>query len=166
MKGRDVLVLGGVVFLVLAGREGGVTLESAKYLDVIRKVKRESFPEVEEALVLAIIETESSFLPDAYRDEPGIADASFGLMQVLMSTAAMFGFVGTDDDLKEPETNIRYGMAYLDWLRKQTGGNEEAVIMSYNEGLGNYRNGKRVFGYYSKVKARLEKWRVILGGAQ
>lgn len=144
-------------------------MSSIQYLDIVRRLKRERFPDVEEELTLAIIETESSFDPLAFRGErpwePGLAvynTASFGLMQILPETAAQMGFKGDPDELLDPETNIAYGMAYLSWLKTQFPGNQEAVIMSYNEGPGNYRKGERVWGYYTKVSARAAKWAALL----
>lgn len=131
------------------------------YLSYVRALKG-TFPQVDPALVMAIMETESSFDPNAYKGEPQINDASRGLMQLLFSTAQWLGFTGTVDKLCDPQTNIYFGMKFLQWLYGRCDGNLECIIMSYNEGNGNYRKGKRVWTYYTKVLARLEKWRALI----
>lgn len=65
------------------------------------------------ALVKATIAKESGFNPRAYRAEPGIGDASRGLMQVLYKTAVWLGYRGDPDGLYDPETSIDYGTRYL-----------------------------------------------------
>lgn len=63
------------------------------------------------ASIMAIIEIESSFDPQAYRAEPRLNDGSYGLMQLLGSTARGLGYVPDDlDGLFDPETNISLGM--------------------------------------------------------
>lgn len=119
------------------------------------------YPNVELPLVLAIIETESSFNPSAYRYEAHIKDASYGLMQVLYSTAKWLGFQGKPEELFDVKINLLYGIKYLSWLFNQNI-SLEGVIMSYNEGLGNYKKGKRVYSYYTKVFIRYESWKLIL----
>ena len=108
--------------------------------------------------VLAIIEIESSFNPDAVRHEPHIGDSSIGLMQVLYSTAKDRGLSGGPAALFDPEINIRYGMRQLMWtwtfLRGRLGHDpDEAMwIGAYNAGVGNAIEGRWVRRY-------VEKWR-------
>lgn len=105
--------------------------------------------------VLAIIYVESSFRPWVYRDEPHINDRSIGLMQLLKSTAADRGYIGTESGLYDPETNIRLGMAHLKWgydyLAKRLGRApvEREWITAYNAGVGNVLKGY-TNDYYNK----------------
>lgn len=64
---------------------------------------------VDPALVLAVIHMESGGDPDAYRPEPGIHDASFGLMQLLLGTARGLGFTGPAKALFDPPVNVHLG---------------------------------------------------------
>ena len=82
-------------------------------------------------LLKAVAMTESSLNPRAYRYEEGFwlkymkdkpewahrdpkeVSASYGLMQVLYSTAAMFGFNGPGEDLYNPVYNIKIGAMVL-----------------------------------------------------
>jgi len=68
---------------------------------------------IDPALILAIIHTESNGNPKAYRYERHIEDASRGLMQILYRTAREMGYYGKPQGLYDPETNINYGTKYL-----------------------------------------------------
>ena len=91
---------------------------------------------VPEALVFAVIRTESDF------DSGAVSGAgAVGLMQIMPDT---FGWL-TDEVLFEhleqgmlydPETNIRYGTYYLSYLYDRYG-DWELALAAYNGGLGN-----------------------------
>lgn len=78
-------------------------------------------------LVLAVIETESNFNPEAR--SPKNAQ---GLMQLIPETAARFGV----EDTWDPEQNLRGGMAYLSWLLDHFEGDIELALAGYNAGEG------------------------------
>jgi soluble lytic murein transglycosylase-like protein len=78
-------------------------------------------------LVLAIINTESNFNPNAV--SPKNAQ---GLMQLIPDTAARFKV----RDILDPAQNIRGGMAYLRWLMAYFQGNVVLVAAAYNAGEG------------------------------
>ncbi len=82
---------------------------------------------LEPALVLALIEAESSFDPTAR--SPKNAQ---GLMQLIPATAERFGV----RDVWDPEQNLRGGMAYLSWLLDHFDGNLELALAGYNAGEG------------------------------
>lgn len=118
--------------------------------------------------VLAIIEIESSFRPAAYRAEPQIGDGSYGLMQILYSTAKDRGYAGAPAGLFDPETNIRLGIAHLAWGRDylaRFGAVAEAQwVGAYNAGVGNVRKGYIPAGYVAKWRNARARWRALLGG--
>jgi soluble lytic murein transglycosylase-like protein len=87
---------------------------------------------VDPALVKAIITKESSWNPNAYRAEPGIGDASRGLMQILYNTASGLGYSGPADGLFDPQTNIEYGTRYLASVMGQYG--YPGGVSAYNAG--------------------------------
>lgn len=78
-------------------------------------------------LVLAVIEVESNFNPDALSPK----DAQ-GLMQLIPQTAIRFGVA----DVWDPEQNLRGGMAYLRWLLDHFDGDMRLALAGYNAGEG------------------------------
>lgn len=84
--------------------------------------------------VRAVIMTESSGDPNAYRAEPQINDGSYGLMQLLLRTARGLGYAGTTAGLYDPATNIDLGTKLLRDLRRSYGTNFERVYSAYNSG--------------------------------
>lgn len=80
---------------------------------------------VSPALVLAMIGIESAGKTDAVSSAGAI-----GLMQLIPATAERFG-VG---DSLDPTQNIKGGVAYLNWLMKEFGGDPLMVIAAYNAG--------------------------------
>lgn len=78
-------------------------------------------------LVLAVIEVESNFNPQALSPK-----SAQGLMQLIPATAERFGVA----DVWDPEQNLRGGMAYLKWLMAHFKGDLELVLAAYNAGEG------------------------------
>ena len=114
----------------------------------------------------AIIGTESSFNPRAYRAEPSINDASYGLMQLLVRTARSLGFDGTTEELFDPEVNIMLGAKLIgEELLPRCGATFEAVYSAYNSGsCGKYlsssevaRNVERALVWLGQVQDDLKK---------
>ncbi len=120
-------------------------VKSAKYGDIVKKYAR--LHGVSEALVLAIIQSESSFNPYAVSSIP-----AYGLMQVVPQSAgrdAHRGLHGRDgvptrSQLFDPDTNVRYGTMYLKILHtrylagiRNPQSLEYCVIAAYNTGSGN-----------------------------
>lgn len=92
---------------------------------------------VDPLLVLAVIREESHYLPTAVSS----SDAR-GLMQLLPSTAkwiarSKLGLPYREEDLFEPETNIRLGAWYLGYLLGLFEGDLCKVVAAYNGGQGN-----------------------------
>jgi hypothetical protein len=65
------------------------------------------------ALILAHIKQESNFDEKAYRYEPAINDASYGLMQVLLATAKTMDSSATPEKLFDPAYSIDIGTQYI-----------------------------------------------------
>lgn len=87
------------------------------------------------ALALAIVENESNFYPKAILPEPKIHTASVGLFQILHTTAKSFGFQGSIQDLMDPQTNIRLGLAYLSRCIKERGLSTIQIACCYQAGF-------------------------------
>ncbi len=87
------------------------------------------------AFVMAVIDTESGFEPSAESNA-----GARGLMQIMPDTGAWIAEKldiddFEEDDLYNPETSIRLGVWYLDYLENRFTLNE-TVAASYNAGQG------------------------------
>jgi hypothetical protein len=104
-------------------------------------------------LVLALIEVESNFNPQARSPK----DAQ-GLMQLIPATALRFGV----KDVWDPEDNLRGGMAYLRWLMKRFDGDVTLTLAAYNAGEGAVdRHGgvppySETRAYVSRISGKLD----------
>jgi len=81
--------------------------------------------QVSPALVLAVIAVESGGRPTAVSPK-----GAQGLMQLMPDTASRFGVT----DSLSPEQNIKAGVAYLDWLLSEFGGDAVLALAGYNAG--------------------------------
>ncbi len=133
----------------------------APFLDEIHK-QSEAF-DVEPALIVAIMHSESSFNPNARSPIP-----AFGLMQVVTTSAGhdvnrivhKIDSPMNEGDLYQPDYNIEAGTAYLDILNSRylraiedPQSREYCVIAAYNTGAGNVA---RAFGE-RRLPAAVEK---------
>ncbi|MCD4733853.1 lytic transglycosylase domain-containing protein [bacterium] len=87
---------------------------------------------VDAALVLALIEAESSFDPEALSSAGAV-----GLMQLMPGTAeeiARKHDLSADFDLRDPETNLRLGCLLLRDLLARYGGDTVSALAAYNAG--------------------------------
>ncbi|ANO35675.1 hypothetical protein A6E01_20630 (plasmid) [Vibrio breoganii] len=129
-----------------------------KYADLVRKAAKEH--QISEALIYAIIKTESSFNPYAVSWA-----GAFGLMQVIPSTAGTDVYKlmkgrsrpPTKRELMTPAINVDVGTSYL-WLLKNRYlakienpiVRQYAMISAYNGGTGGVF---RAFGHRGPAKA-------------
>lgn len=135
------------------------------FLAIVQQINAEEFGGwFDPALVMGVMQTESSFNPRAYRFESHLGEGSYGLMQLLESTARDRGLVGAADQLYDPALNIRLGMRQLKWsydyLAQRAGTFTELQwISSYNGGVGNVLKGWASQPYYGKVMSAAAQWR-------
>jgi soluble lytic murein transglycosylase-like protein len=111
-------------------------------------------------LIKAVIMTESSFNPNAYRAEPAINDGSYGLMQLLFRTAVWLGVLPNDPsrakELFDPVKNIDGGTRLLAKLQAKYE-NVDDIYAAYNSGAvrknaaGDYVNTKGDTGVQARV---------------
>jgi soluble lytic murein transglycosylase-like protein len=94
--------------------------------------------EVSPALVLAVMAVES-----AGRAEAVSSAGAQGLMQLIPATASRFGV----DDPFDAAQNIAGGVAYLDWLLAEFGGDPLLALAGYNAGEGAVRTAGGVPDY-------------------
>ena len=112
---------------------------------------------VSPALALAVIAVESGGREDAVS-----RTGASGLMQLMPATAERFGVA----DPGVAADNIRGGVAYLDWLLREFGGDPILALAGYNAGenavraAGDVPDYPETRGYVPKV---LAAWRVARG---
>ncbi|MFC1622019.1 transglycosylase SLT domain-containing protein [Patescibacteria group bacterium] len=104
--------------------------------------------DVEPELIFATIMVESVGNPKATRYEPSLGESSWGLGQLLYSTARWIGFEGTTKELVDPAVNIdliaRYHRRNLDAFGKLSA---EELATAYNSGSP-YRGA--IYGHVDK----------------
>ncbi len=104
-----------------------------EYTDIIYKYSDDY--NVPKSVILAMIKVESNFKEDAVSGA-----GACGLMQLMPDTftwlASTLGENVTDDQIFDPEMNIKYGTYYVSTLYSKLG-NWENVYAAYNAGLGN-----------------------------
>src|ERR1700749_3569224 len=84
---------------------------------------------VPEALVHRVIVRESRY-------QPGLVGrgGTIGLMQIKLSTARSLGYTGTAEGLRDPETNLTYGVKYLAGAYHAANGDHKRAIHYYASG--------------------------------
>ncbi len=125
----------------LVARVTGAGLSPALAQAIRQEAERHG---IDPRLVLAIIEVESGWDPEARNGE------SVGLMQV--SPAAMREMVQrgvAGGDLRDPVANVRIGTAYLAWLMRRYPGDLAMALTAYNQG-----------------PSRAERWRARTGSGE
>lgn len=142
---------------------------------------------LEKTLLLAVAMVESYLDPTAYRYEPGFweliknnplwkdrdpkeVSASYGLMQLMYTTAWALGFRGAGEELYDPAVNIDLGAKLIrqtfDSIKPEQYFKcwpTEIVLARYNGGYGgnpgpdgglrNYQYTRKVLAWYWKIKA-------------
>ena len=96
---------------------------------------------VDKFLTIAVMKVESNFAETAHSHSGAV-----GLMQIMPETAAWIAYqlgerpeeIAADiKNLRDPETNIRYGTWYLAELETEFNGNDVLALAAYNAGRGN-----------------------------
>jgi soluble lytic murein transglycosylase-like protein len=121
-------------------------------------------------LVEAVVLTESSGRADAFRYEPDFyrrylqgkpewvgknprrVASSYGLMQVMFTTAQQYGFNFEPELLFLPYRNLDYGCRHLAALLQWSRGNVRQALAAYNGGKGNWK-AQQPQDYAAKVLA-------------
>lgn len=140
---------------------GAITISKATLEPIIQEIGAKY--NVEPALIKAHITQESNWDVNATRFEPKLNDSSWGLMQVLLTTAkAVSGNPNlTASQLVDPATNIDIGTKFIAQNLRRFGNLSDAIA-AYNAGspkltsLGKYINENyvsKVMGYYNIYKS-------------
>lgn len=102
------------------------------------------------AVADAVAGVESSYDPTAVGKV-----GELGLMQVRPTTAAMLGHKGPATELLKPETNVRYGVAYLAKAWELARGDLCRALMKYRAGHGEERMTPLSIDYCRRARVRL-----------
>ena len=76
-------------------------------------------------------------------------------MQVRPSTARLLGFIGTNQELADPSTNIRLGVTYLAQAWNLAQGNLCRALMKYRAGHGEEQMTPRSVDYCRRAREHL-----------
>jgi len=122
-----------------------MTPQQQSILELVNKINDAEFESwFDPSEVMAFVQVESAFRPQSYRFEPRLGEASYGLMQVLQSTARSVMHDATMDGPKmyNPEFGLRVGMHvaklyfHQEQAHFQRDPTYEEWAASYNEGVG------------------------------
>ncbi len=121
-----------------------------RFIDLIRIEAQKSALPADVADAVAYVESA--------HDPARIGDfGEIGLMQIRPATAYMLGFRGSDAELAEPATNIRYGVLYLAQAWRLADGDLCRALMKYRAGHGAQTMTLRSAQYCARAKAYLER---------
>lgn len=136
------LAIGAVFFFFSDGSVNGIkgkvygVFYPQKYSEQVEKYAQEFG--VEEALVYAVIRTESGFRPEVESHAGAV-----GLMQLMPSTFDWLqekldgGVIYGTDRLTDPDVNVRYGTYLLSYLVERYDGDVRTAAAAYNAGTSN-----------------------------
>jgi hypothetical protein len=113
--------------------------DRARYEKMIAKHAHANL--VPEALVHRLIVRESKYRPDLIG-----SGGTIGLMQIKLATAKGVGYSGDADGLRDPETNLTYGVKYLAGAYRAAGGDYDKAIRYFAGGY-----------YYVAKQQRLDR---------
>lgn len=118
------------------------------------------------ALVMGIIAQESGFNSLAKRYEQSLNNSSYGLTQILYTTAKDMGFTGDENNLFDDNVNLKFGLKYLKKQYDKYNQNLFDTISAYNLGTakklnsGKYANQQyvnQVISYYMFYNAKFNE---------
>jgi soluble lytic murein transglycosylase-like protein len=96
---------------------------------------------VPEALVHRVIVRESRYQPQVVG-----RGGTIGLMQIKLATARALGYTGDAAGLRDPNTNLTYGVRYLAGAWRAANGDPNRAIHYY------------AAGYYGVAKRQVPRW--------
>jgi soluble lytic murein transglycosylase-like protein len=113
--------------------------DRARYEKMIAKHAKANL--VPEALVHRLIVRESKYHPELIGH-----GGTIGLMQIKLATARGVGYSGDADGLRDPETNLAYGVKYLAGAYRAAGGDYDKAVHYFAVGY-----------YYVAKQQRLDR---------
>lgn len=128
-----------------------------KYVKWVAQYTKDT--DIDSVWILAMMWQESRILEGSVSSHGAI-----GLLQILPSTAKSYGV--SQQELHQPETNIRTSILYLEYLLDKYDGNLRTATIAYNQGEGNVAKGKARSWYYDQVKEHHNKMLQIIKKGQ
>ncbi|TDL69855.1 hypothetical protein E2R58_12060 [Paenibacillus amylolyticus] len=128
-----------------------------KYVKWVAQYTKDT--DIDSVWILAMMWQESRILEESVSSHGAI-----GLLQILPSTAKSYGV--SQQELHQPETNIRTSILYLEYLLDKYDGNLRTATIAYNQGEGNVAKGKARPWYYNQVKEHHNKMLEIINKGQ
>lgn len=133
-----IILLAVILVLVKIVRVQDIVLKKIypiTYQEYVEKYSTQN--DVDKYMIYAIIKAESNFKPEVKSQSKAI-----GLMQLLEETAvemsnSIENQTVTEEELYQPETNIKLGTSYYAYLLKHYKGNNILALTAYNAGMGN-----------------------------
>jgi soluble lytic murein transglycosylase-like protein len=108
-------------------------------------------------LLESVCYVESKYKTNAYHAHDGKGN-SVGLCQIKLVAAQQMGFKGTEKELMQPATNIKYAAKFLHYQINRYHSTHKAVI-AYNRGNA---KGLTDTAYSRKVFAKLNEHKIVL----
>jgi soluble lytic murein transglycosylase-like protein/peptide methionine sulfoxide reductase MsrA len=112
-------------------KEAAILVNADKYKTLIDEAASDGG--VDPDLVRAIVQKESGFVPNATRSEAHLSSTSYGLMQIVGTTARGLGYKEPLENLNDAKTNLKWGIKYLKVCLKESA-DLEGAIHQYNTG--------------------------------
>ena len=106
--------------------------------------------EVPEALVHRVIVRESRYQPHLVG-----RGGTIGLMQIKLATARSLGYTGKAEGLRDPDTNLTYGVKYLAGAYRAANGDHKRAMHYYASGY--YAAAKRWRSEHTASDARAQQ---------
>ncbi len=121
------LWLACVPLAALALASGAQAQDRARYDKMIARHAKANL--VPEALVHRLIVRESKYNPELIGH-----GGTIGLMQIKLATARGVGYAGNAEGLRDPDTNLTYGVKYLAGAYRAAGGDYDRAIRYFAGG--------------------------------
>jgi soluble lytic murein transglycosylase-like protein len=124
---KRLLTLAALAVLAALTLSGNARAQRADYNELVaRHAQANGLPE---ALVHRVIVRESRY-------QPGLVGrgGTIGLMQIKLATARGLGYTGSAQGLRDPDTNLTYGVKYLAGAYRAANGDHARAVHYYASG--------------------------------
>src|SRR6201996_7661005 len=124
---KRLLSLIGLAAMAVPAFSQAALAQRAKYEAMIATHAKANL--VPEALVHRVIVRESKYQASFLG-----GGAPTGLMQIKLATARALGYTGNAEGLRDPDTNLKYGVKYLAGAYRAAGGDHDRAVKYYAAG--------------------------------
>jgi soluble lytic murein transglycosylase-like protein len=144
---KRLFLLTGLAALLVPAFSHGALAQRAKYEEMIATHAKANL--VPETLVHRVITRESKYQASLLG-----SGGAIGLMQIKLATARSLGYTGTAEGLRDPATNLLYGIKYLAGAFRAANGDHDRAVHYYAAGY-----------YFAAKHQRLEHLKEAKAGA-